>query len=741
MNVKRPLPALVVTSPMDGATLPSGALAISGFAPTLGEVIVEEGDGRFWVERARFLVDTSTGVFPAAPVAPLQLDYGRHLLRFHQNANGLDGDGVQRTVDVQPPHQTLVIESVASLGVATNVPATPAPVITGDLTVKGRGGLRRVCPSTEPACTDATGMSVRLRVYAGLTTTDANPTKIGEGTLADNGSFDVSVRLPAVGTRWISVSQVATSLSGGGSVESDRSAAIAVRGRPSQPTVVSPTSNDPPFGYAVPVVVSAQTDVDHVVVTADPGIPSRVVTQTLNPTSPGHFGGTIAFTSSGTYVLTVAAEADGAIGNSSTPPVVIVVGDVTPPSLTDSAGQPLRELPTVTVTSGEGAAITFDDHVYSADVGMARARCLDPAAALPCTCAPASGSFFPLGTTTITCSAADASGNVSSAPFNVTVKSSAGPNVSGSSIITEAEGPEGAVVNYQVAASGYVANCAPDGSDGFAPCASWNAAHEGLGFSPQAVAVNPFAGDLYAGFFGRYSEIDLVGAAGHLFRSPPGGDASTRSPAAGGRDPANRRRPRHPSQPLRAERPVVDGGAVGQHARPVDQPRRRRTLVARAARSQHRTGRDRSGVPDGRPPARVDQRRRRRLPGRYVCGRPLRDVRRRRDLGLCRRRAPRRPNPLGRPDPLHAGRMYASVVPSAEQHGEGANLRARRQRTLEQAVRARRPGSRKPLQLDARDDPLGHARDRGVRAARALPDVPDAVRRSLDVFRRWRPFR
>jgi len=532
VNVKWPLPALIVTTPADGTKLPGGALTVSGFAPaSLGEVIIEEGDGRYWVKRTSVQVDRSTGAFPDVPMAPIQLDYGRHLLRFHQFARDLAGDGVQRTVDVQPPNATLVIKQVASLGVLTDVPADPAPIIAGDLTVKGKGGLRRVCPDDPPTCANATGMPVRLRVYAGLTAADDHPTMIGEGTLADNGDFDVTVRLPVIGTRWISVSQVATSLSGGGSVESDRSNAVAVRGRPSQPTIVSPTSNDPPVFDRVAVVITGQNDVDHVVVTADPGIPARVVTKTINPTTPGRFADTVVFTYPGTYVLTAAAEADGALSQSSTPPVVVVVGDVTLPTVSDAAGQPIGDLPPVTAASpAESATVTFSARVYSADNGSARTLCLATGAPLPCTCLPESGSSFPLGTTSVTCSATDAAGNVGSTSFNVTVKSDRVPTVSGSDILAEAEGPAGAVVNYQVSASGYVANCAPAGSDGFEPCVAWKAAHEGLGFSPQAIAVDPFDGTLYAGFFGRYSEIDVAGAAGHLFRSPPGGESWTEIP-------------------------------------------------------------------------------------------------------------------------------------------------------------------------------------------------------------------
>src|SRR6185503_5101823 len=42
-------------------------------------------------------------------------------------------------------------------------------------------------------------------------------------------------------------------------------------------------------------------------------------------------------------------------------------------------------------------------------------------------CSPASGSTFPLGSPTVTCTASDAAGNTSSATFNVVVKDATPP--------------------------------------------------------------------------------------------------------------------------------------------------------------------------------------------------------------------------------------------------------------------------------------------------------------------------
>jgi hypothetical protein len=67
-------------------------------------------------------------------------------------------------------------------------------------------------------------------------------------------------------------------------------------------------------------------------------------------------------------------------------------------------------------------------------------------------CSPSSGSNFPIGTTSVNCTATDGSGNSSSASFTVTVVfvDNVGPVLSGvpSSQVVEANGPGGSAVNY-----------------------------------------------------------------------------------------------------------------------------------------------------------------------------------------------------------------------------------------------------------------------------------------------------
>ncbi|MDP3063990.1 MAG: HYR domain-containing protein [Chloroflexota bacterium] len=70
---------------------------------------------------------------------------------------------------------------------------------------------------------------------------------------------------------------------------------------------------------------------------------------------------------------------------------------------------------TAIATSPAGAVVTYANATATDAVGVVSG----PA------CVPASGSTFPLGTTTVTCTASDAAGNTGSATFTVTVVSPA----------------------------------------------------------------------------------------------------------------------------------------------------------------------------------------------------------------------------------------------------------------------------------------------------------------------------
>ena len=72
--------------------------------------------------------------------------------------------------------------------------------------------------------------------------------------------------------------------------------------------------------------------------------------------------------------------------------------------------------------------------------------------ALATTCDHASGATYPIGVTTVTCSATDAHGNSSAASFTVTVRDTTAPVVTTPGNVTvEAKGPSGAPATFGAA--------------------------------------------------------------------------------------------------------------------------------------------------------------------------------------------------------------------------------------------------------------------------------------------------
>ncbi len=103
------------------------------------------------------------------------------------------------------------------------------------------------------------------------------------------------------------------------------------------------------------------------------------------------------------------SPAEGVTGS----PAVRIVVDVQEPSPTDTTAPVLAGVPgkLTAVTSGAGATVSWPAPTATDDT--------DPSPVVAC--APASGGLFPVGTTTVTCTATDASGNAASASFDVIV--------------------------------------------------------------------------------------------------------------------------------------------------------------------------------------------------------------------------------------------------------------------------------------------------------------------------------
>ena len=140
---------------------------------------------------------------------------------------------------------------------------------------------------------------------------------------------------------------------------------------------------------------------------------------------------TTAALSDGSHSVT--AKATDNAGNSATSTSVTFTVDTTAPVLTLPSPAPVAE-----ATSSSGATV-----IYTATATDAIDGPITP------TCTPASGSTFPLGTTSVSCSATDRAGNTGSGTFDVTVVDTTAPVLTlPSPDAVEATGSTGAVVTY-----------------------------------------------------------------------------------------------------------------------------------------------------------------------------------------------------------------------------------------------------------------------------------------------------
>ena len=130
---------------------------------------------------------------------------------------------------------------------------------------------------------------------------------------------------------------------------------------------------------------------------------------------------------------TVTVTATDAANNTSTGTFTVTVGDTTAPVLT---------LPSNVTAEATGAG--------GATVSYAAATATDAVSASPViTYSQASGTVFPLGTTTVTVTATDAANNTSTGTFTVTVGDTTAPVLTlPSNVTAEATGPGGATVSY-----------------------------------------------------------------------------------------------------------------------------------------------------------------------------------------------------------------------------------------------------------------------------------------------------
>jgi hypothetical protein len=165
----------------------------------------------------------------------------------------------------------------------------------------------------------------------------------------------------------------------------------------------------------------------------------------------------LAFGQGDTMTFGVIVTDEGGLADSAECTVKVL--DVTMPELTLPSGALSAE-----ATSASGAAVSYTASATDAFDGVVDVTCL-----------PGSGSTFPLGATTVSCSAADRAGNVATGSFGVHVVDTTPPNMPDlPDVIGEATSPTGANVTWPVAYAddlvdgSVLVQCAPPSGSHFA---------------------------------------------------------------------------------------------------------------------------------------------------------------------------------------------------------------------------------------------------------------------------------
>ena len=165
--------------------------------------------------------------------------------------------------------------------------------------------------------------------------------------------------------------------------------------------------------------------------------------------------------------VTVNCSASDTRGNTATGHFSVTVQDTTPPVVTVPSDMALE------ASGATGAVATFASSATDMVSGT-----------VVTVCTPVSGSTFPLGTTSVSCSATDAAGNSGSKSFSVTVKDTTPPLIAAHADQTEeATSAAGAIVSYSSPAT-------TDAVDGTSTAVCLPASGSSFPFGPTPVTCN-----------------------------------------------------------------------------------------------------------------------------------------------------------------------------------------------------------------------------------------------------------
>ncbi|MDI9548942.1 MAG: HYR domain-containing protein, partial [Chloroflexota bacterium] len=187
-----------------------------------------------------------------------------------------------------------------------------------------------------------------------------------------------------------------------------------------------------------------------------------------NMTAPatGPDGATVSFTATATDLV------DGSVPVTCVPASgsVFPAGETTVNcTAVDGAGNPAQGSFKVTVTDAAAPVLNLPDDIAvetdnpdGVEVEFTATATDAVDGAVPVTCVPASGSVFPVGETTVNCTAVDAAGNPAQGSFKVTVTDAAAPVLNlPDDIAVETDNPDGVAVEFTATATDAVDGTVP----------------------------------------------------------------------------------------------------------------------------------------------------------------------------------------------------------------------------------------------------------------------------------------
>ncbi len=383
-------------------SIPSGALYALGFAPSTVTMTATDAYGN--TSTASFTVFVHDSTPPVITSASSNI-----VVEATMPAGAVVSYAPATATDaLAPPVITYSANSGSTFGIGTTTVWVTATDIVGNVTktkftVTVRDTTPPVITSVSPNLTvEATSSSGANVTYAAATATDA----VGPVTFSYSKSSGSKF---AIGTTTVTV----TAKDAYGNTSTRTFTVTVVDTTP--PAITTISAN---------LTVEATSPAGAVVTYA-----AATATDAVGPVTLSYSKSSGSTYALGTTTVTVTAT-DG-YGNVSTRTFTVTVQDTTPPALTVSGNL------TAEATSPAGAAVTY-----------AAATATDKVGPVTIGYSAASGSVFALGTTTVTVTATDGAGNVTTKTFAVTVRDTTPPAITAPNLTVEATSGAGAVVTY-----------------------------------------------------------------------------------------------------------------------------------------------------------------------------------------------------------------------------------------------------------------------------------------------------